>query len=74
MIDIDSLIKGDDYSELKDSYILFICKNDPFHKDDKTNFGLPCYTFKNICIENSNVNLNDKSFKVLYNASAYEFT
>ena len=30
MIDIDSLMKGMDYPELKDSYILFICKNDPF--------------------------------------------
>ena len=36
MIDMDSLMKGQDYSELKDSYILFICKRDPF-KDDFTN-------------------------------------
>lgn len=71
MIDIDSLMKGDDYSELKDSYILFICKQDPFKKDNK-HFGLPCYTFKNTCIENNNVNLNDKTLKVIYNASAYK--
>ena len=72
MIDIDSLMKGDDYSDLKESYILFICKQDPFKKDDKKNFGLPCYTFKNACVENNSVNLNDKSLKVIYNASAYE--
>ena len=33
---MDSLMKGQDYSELKDSYILFICKRAPF-KDDFTN-------------------------------------
>lgn len=58
--------------DLKESYILFICKQDPFKKDDKKNFGLPCYTFKNACVENNSVNLNDKSLKVIYNASAYE--
>ena len=72
MIDIDNLMKGDDYSDLKESYILFICKNDPFKKDGKLHFKLPCYTFKNTCIENSDVNLNDKSLKVIYNASAYQ--
>ena len=32
MIDIDSLMKGQDYSELLDSYVLFICNYDPFQK------------------------------------------
>ena len=73
MIDIDSLMKGQDYSELKDSYILFICKEDPFKDDDNDKpFGLPCYSFNNTCEENVNVKLNDKSIKVIYNASAYE--
>ena len=71
MIDIDSLMKGMDYPELKDSYILFICKNDPFCDENGEPFGLPCYTFQNICSENADVNLNDKSLKVIYNASAY---
>ncbi|MBO4533421.1 MAG: Rpn family recombination-promoting nuclease/putative transposase [Treponema sp.] len=66
MIDIDSLMKGQPYPELKESYILFICKNDPFE-----NYGLPCYTFHNTCEENPLVNLNDKCIKVIYNASAY---
>ena len=30
MIDMDSLMKGEDYSKLKESYVLFICKKDPF--------------------------------------------
>ena len=72
MIDMDSLMKGQDYPELKDSYILFICKEDPFKDDDDIPFGLPCYSFRNICEENTSVKLNDKSIKVIYNASAYE--
>ncbi len=72
MIDIDSLMKGQDYSELLDSYVLFICNYDPFEKAKDVGFGLPRYTFKNTCLENSAVSLDDKSIKVIYNASAYE--
>ena len=74
MIDMDSLMKGQDYPELKESYILFICKQDPFFIDEENNisYGLPCYTFQNVCKENAEVNLNDKSLTVIYNASAYE--
>ena len=72
MIDIDNLMKGDDYSMLKESYILFICKNDPFKDQNEKLYGLPCYTFKTVCSENAEVDLNDKTIKVVYNASAYE--
>ena len=72
MIDIDSLMKGQDYTELLDSYVLFICTYDPFLKDKRNGFGLPCYTFKNTCAENPDVSLDDKSIKVIYNAGAYE--
>lgn len=72
MIDIDSLMKGQDYSELLDSYVLFICNYDLFEKDKDVGFGLPCYTFKNACVENTAVSLDDKSIKVIYNASAYK--
>lgn len=72
MIDIDNLMKGEEYDKLKESYILFICKDDPFKDSEERHYGLPCYTFKNVCTENSNVNLDDKTIKVLYNASAYE--
>ena len=72
MIDIDALLKGEKYPDLKDSYILFICKNDPFQDENENGYGLPCYTFKNTCLQNSDVNLNDKSLKVIYNASGYE--
>lgn len=57
MIDIDSLMKGDDYSMLKESYILFICKYNPFKHEEGEFLGLPCYTFRTVCSENSEVNL-----------------
>ncbi len=72
MVDIDSLMKGEDYSELKESYILFICKFDPFKDKKERPHGLYRYTFLNVCAENSSVNLDDKCLKVVYNASAYE--
>ncbi len=72
MIDMDSLMKGEDYTKLKESYVLFICKEDPFKDKSERNFDLPRYTFRNACLEDNSVNLDDKSLKVVYNASAYE--
>ena len=49
MIDMDSLMKGQDYPELKESYILFICKQDPFFivSMPKINFlNLPVSDFR----------------------------
>ncbi len=72
MVDCDCLMKGQPYTKLKESYILFICRFDPFHDDSKRGFGLPRYTFQNICVEENSVNLDDKCVKVVYNAKAYE--
>ncbi|MBQ9538983.1 MAG: hypothetical protein IJU95_06905 [Treponema sp.] len=66
MIDTDSLLKGADYSELKESYIIFICLDDPF------GFRLPAYTFERKCKENALVDLDDKTHHVIFNAEAYE--
>ena len=66
MIDIDNLLKGDDYTDLRESFIIFICTFDPFQKN------LPCYTFKNVCLENNNVDFNDKTTKILFNTTAYD--
>jgi predicted transposase/invertase (TIGR01784 family) len=65
ILDMDSLQKGSVYTELKETYILFICTNDPFGRD------LPVYTFKNRCIEDGEVSNDDKSTKVIYNATSY---
>ncbi len=72
MIDMDALIKGADYDSLKECYILFICKFDPFKDKNKKGFGLSRYIFCNACLENKLVKLDDKSVKIIYNASAYE--
>ncbi len=66
MMDSDNLLKGQNYNDLKESYVIFICLSDPFK------LGLPVYRFRNTCEENPAVSLNDKSYKVFYNASAYE--
>ena len=66
MIDVDDLLKGADYSQLNDSFVIFVCQFDPFNAD------LPCYTFKNLCLENKNIELNDGTTKVIFNSSAYE--
>ena len=63
---IEKQLKG------SEAYVLFICTYDPFLKDKRNGFGLPCYTFKNTCAENPDVSLDDKSNKVIYNAGAYE--
>ena len=65
LMDVDCLLRGQSYAELKDSYVLFICTQDPFNK------GLPVYTFENTCREESSLFLDDRTTKVFYNVSAY---
>ena len=66
MIDMDSLLKGAVYSELKESYVIFICTSDPFES------GLPVYTFERKCREDAGVELKDETHHLIFNASAYE--
>ena len=42
LMDVDNLLRGQSYAELKESYVIFICTQDPFDK------GLPIYEFCNI--------------------------
>ena len=65
MLDTDNLLKGQHCTELPDSYIVFICKNDPFEMQ------LPVYTFQTRCIEDNNLTLKDNSIKKIFNAKAY---
>ena len=64
-MDVDNLLRGQSYAELKESYVIFICTQDPFGK------GLPVYTFRNLCSEDGTLFLDDKSVKVFYNVGAY---
>ncbi len=66
MIDVDSLKSGQKYKNLKTSYIIFICIDDIF------NMGLGKYTFQNICLENSKISLNDRTFKYFFIAKNYD--
>ena len=59
-IDVDSLNSGEKYKELKDSYVIFICIKDIFEK------GLACYSFENLCRENTIIHLNDRAFKYFF--------
>jgi len=61
VIDIDNLKHGQPYSKLKESIIIFIATRDLLKK------GLSRYTFSNICHEDTNIELNDKTLKVIYN-------
>ncbi|MGI5097208.1 Rpn family recombination-promoting nuclease/putative transposase [Treponema socranskii] len=65
LMDVDNLLRGQSYAELKESYVIFICTQDPFGK------GLPVYTFRNVCSEDGSILLDDKSYKVFYNVGAY---
>ncbi len=66
MLDIGSLARGASYSELKESYVIFICLSDPFEA------GLPVYTFERQCRESAAVKLCDATHHVMFNAAAYE--
>ena len=62
MIDLNLIECGAMYRELKKSYVIFICLNDPFDR------GLPLYHFSNKCRELPELSLNDEAFKVFINA------
>ena len=48
-IDMELLLSGMDYEKLPDTYVIFICDFDPFHKKKY------CYTFEYACREDSGV-------------------
>ncbi len=66
MVDVDSLMRGEDYSSLKESFIIFLCTEDPLK------LSLPCYTFKSVCIEDKTCILGDGTTKIFFNAKAAE--
>ncbi|MEE3315184.1 MAG: Rpn family recombination-promoting nuclease/putative transposase [Treponema sp.] len=65
VIDMDSLSQGEKYSRLKDSYVIFLCLSSPFKEN------LPMYFFENTCRSNPKIKLNDRTFKLFFNASEY---
>ena len=76
MIDVDNLSRGVKYSELKESFVIFICKKDPF------DLNCPSYEVKSK-IEGINFdekgkkrkirkNYNDETHKIFFNAASYK--
>ena len=69
MMDMDCLMKGQEYSELKETFIIFICTFDPFGQNQ------PCYLIQNkYYVEETKTfyDINDGAKKIVFNASAYE--
>ena len=64
MIDSNELLKGMEYRLLPESIIIFICTGDPFGK------GFAQYSFKNICMEEKELVLQDESTKYFFNSDA----
>jgi len=48
-IDMELLLSGMDYENLPDTYVIFICNFDPFHKKKY------CYTFDFVCREDGTI-------------------
>ncbi len=58
-MDIDELMRSEDYTKLKKSYILFLCRNIPFEGKD-----LHKFTFRNVCVEDPELELEDGTYKI----------
>jgi predicted transposase/invertase (TIGR01784 family) len=64
MIDLDTVEKGEDLRNLRNSYVIFICTRKPHG----FSANLPIYTFKTQCQEDHSLILNDKTTKVFVNS------
>lgn len=63
--DIDCIRKGVPYKNLNDSYVIFVCKFDPFNRD------LPIYTVTPHCKETGD-EMPDGSTRLFLNSTAWE--
>ena len=61
MIDVNIVVKGDSYTELKTAFVIFICTFDPFGE------GRRIYTFRNRCVEREGLELGDGTTKMFLN-------
>ena len=65
MIDLNTIEKGESYKKLKESYVIFICTFDPFGQ------GRAQYTFENLCLEDTELKLDDGAKKIFFNTNGY---
>lgn len=61
MIDLNILEKGNNYKDLKKSFVIFVCTFDLFGE------GRHIYTFENCCIQNTELRLGDDTTKIILN-------
>ncbi len=64
-IDVDSLLRGNPYDQLKKSYVIFICNF------DLCGDGFPVYESQTVWKQNGR-EIGDEQIKVVYNTSAFE--
>lgn len=61
IIDLHILEKGEDYSKLSKSFVIFFCTFDPFGKHRWV------YTFENLCREDPSIALGDDATRIILN-------
>ena len=61
LIDLNIIDKGEEYSSLKKSFVIFICTHDPFEE------GRYVYTFENRCMEDPDIAFGDDTTKIILN-------
>ena len=61
VIDVDILSPGDNYNDLKQSYVIFICNYDTHSQ------GRYLYMFENRCIQDTDLVFGDQTMKVIVN-------
>ena len=66
LMDVDSIQSGQEYSALKDSYVIFLCLGDAF------GYRLPVYTFRYRAEEDKNILMNDGTVNIFFNATMYD--
>ena len=64
LVDARSLNKGQSYKDLLESYVIFLCKEDPLKG------GLAVYTIKQIVLEDRSIDYPSGTTDILLNASA----
>lgn len=63
MLDLNMIERGASYSELRKSFVIFLCLTDPFDR------GQIVYTISNLCKECSDMEYKDDAYKIFINAS-----
>lgn len=63
MLDLQMIDKGQRYRDLNPCYVIFICSFDAFGA------GRHVYTFRNICVEDKSLVLDDQTTKIFLNAA-----